>query len=370
MVQERPEGIKLVLSDLHIGTGLRRGEANVYEDFHDDARLADFLEFYSTGEYGDLPVELILNGDIFDLLKVDVEGKFPEEISEAMSEAKLRRCLEGHPGFLQALRRFLERPQKTVTYLPGNHDIDLFLPGVQELFLSTVAPNAELRKKLRVISDSDCYHLPDGIQIQHGHQLEAMNRFDHRRFTHPGAAGEPVLNLPWGSIFVLRVINPLKLQRPDLDRIFPFKLMVVWGMIFDLRFTLKLVFRILLHFLRTRFINLRQQQASFLTTLRILREELARMDMLEHQAKRLLRRSGQALSTIICGHTHGAKVRRFGSKLYVNTGTWMKMIRLDLEAFGQPKQRTYARIEYRGGKALTRLMQWHGRREATEEIFY
>lgn len=365
------EALKIVVSDLHIGTGLRRGEVNLYEDFHDDARFADLLDFYSTGEYGDLPVELILNGDVFDLLKVDVDGKFTEEISEAMSVDKLRRCLEGHPVFVSALRRFLDRPEKTITYLPGNHDIDLHFPRVRELFIQTVAPTLEQQKKIKVVTDSDSYYLPDGIQIQHGHQFEAMNRFDLKHFTLPRGEDPPVINLPWGSIFVLRVLNPLKAQRPHVDRVYPFKLMVLLGLVLDLRFTLKLFFRVTLHFLRTRFIDAKRRRAGFFTTLKILREEFARMDTLEHAAKKLLRRSGRAISTVICGHTHGAKIRRYGSgKLYINTGTWMKMVRLDLEAFGQQMQHTYALIEYRDGRAQSRLLQWHGRREAMQELFY
>src|SRR5262249_10133641 len=158
---------------------------------------------------------------------------------EEMSAEKLRRCIEGHPVFISALRRFLDRPEKSITYLPGNHDIDLHFEAVRELFLEAVAPTREAKKKIRVITESDCYYLPDGIQVYHGHQFEAMNRFDMRRFTIPGSNGQPVINLPWGSIFVLRVLNPLKGQRPYVDRVYPFKLLILGGLFFDFRFTLK-----------------------------------------------------------------------------------------------------------------------------------
>ena len=57
--------VRIVFSDCHLGTGARRGEHNPYEDFHQDERLAELIEHYSTGAYDDYEVEIILN-DIFD----------------------------------------------------------------------------------------------------------------------------------------------------------------------------------------------------------------------------------------------------------------------------------------------------------------
>ena len=64
--------VRLVISDCHLGTGARRGQQNPLEDFHEDERLAEFIEHYSTGSYASHEVELILNGDIYDLI---VKGK-------------------------------------------------------------------------------------------------------------------------------------------------------------------------------------------------------------------------------------------------------------------------------------------------------
>src|SRR5690242_1255592 len=79
----------IVLSDLHLGTGHRKGQLNIYDDFREDERFAQLLARFSSGKHADDEVHLILNGDIFDLLKVPVNGKFPEEITERLSLMKL-----------------------------------------------------------------------------------------------------------------------------------------------------------------------------------------------------------------------------------------------------------------------------------------
>ena len=73
--------IRVVVSDFHLGTGSQRGSFNPYEDFHEDERFAEFLEYHTTGEFEDAHVELVLNGDILDLLKVRVGGIWPDAIT-------------------------------------------------------------------------------------------------------------------------------------------------------------------------------------------------------------------------------------------------------------------------------------------------
>ncbi|MGB8222958.1 MAG: hypothetical protein WCF10_10225, partial [Polyangiales bacterium] len=64
--------VRLVLSDLHLGTGTRRGQLNPLEDFIHDDRFAELLSHYDQVVGPDGSIELILNGDIFDLLKVKI----------------------------------------------------------------------------------------------------------------------------------------------------------------------------------------------------------------------------------------------------------------------------------------------------------
>jgi UDP-2,3-diacylglucosamine pyrophosphatase LpxH len=128
----------LVLSDLHLGSGHQRGRINIYDDFKEDDRLSQLLLKHASGEFGDESVHLVLNGDIFDLLKVPVMGTFPDAISERLAKIKLYRCIKGHPQVFAALTRFLENGKNAITYQPGNHDMELHFPGVQRLFCRAI----------------------------------------------------------------------------------------------------------------------------------------------------------------------------------------------------------------------------------------
>ena len=83
--------IKLVVSDLHLGKGIRLedGSLNLLEDFTHDRQFIDFIEYYSTGKYRDYEVELIFNGDFFNLLQVDYKDTFPKKITEEIAFVKM-----------------------------------------------------------------------------------------------------------------------------------------------------------------------------------------------------------------------------------------------------------------------------------------
>ena len=68
----------LVISDLHLGTGhfLENGMRNILEDFQEDDRFCEFTEYYSTEKYKNDSVHLVLNGDIFNLIGIDVDDEF------------------------------------------------------------------------------------------------------------------------------------------------------------------------------------------------------------------------------------------------------------------------------------------------------
>ncbi|MFN9809842.1 MAG: hypothetical protein ACK6CU_09445, partial [Deltaproteobacteria bacterium] len=76
--------LRVVLSDLHLGTGVRPGEPNAFEDFRHDEDFEALLEHYDA-VVGAGELELVLNGDIFDLLKVKVGGVWPAEITDEIA---------------------------------------------------------------------------------------------------------------------------------------------------------------------------------------------------------------------------------------------------------------------------------------------
>jgi len=116
--------LKLIFSDFHLGKGKRlpNGAMNPLEDFFHDHRFKEFLEHYTQSPYEDYEIELILNGDILNLIQIDYHGHFTAVITEQVSLYKLQAVIDGHPVFFNSLRDFLNHPKRSLTYVIGNHD--------------------------------------------------------------------------------------------------------------------------------------------------------------------------------------------------------------------------------------------------------
>lgn len=361
--------LRIVVSDFHLGTGSRTGELNPWEDFFHDDRFADMLAYY-TAEARSAEIELILNGDIFDLLKVSVNGRWPTEITEEVAVEKLRLCLEGHPRFCSALKEFLSRPGHRATYIPGNHDTEMFFPAAQELFRRYIAPGS-LAERVRFLTQSDTYYLPEGIQIRHGHQLEAIHHIDYEQVIVPRKDGAPVLNLPWGSLFILEILNPAKRERWHIDRVQPFSRFMAASLLFDFRWFVRFFVGMSLHYLRHRVLRLSAWRDRWRRLRELLHQELLPVTNFDVAAEQALRRV-RGVHTLIVGHSHAPRCRRLADgKLLINTGTWTRMINLDLQHLGQDSGLTYCTIEYTGdGLPQVTLRRWHGVTAATEVVHY
>ena len=364
--------IRLILSDLHLATGARPGQLNPLEDFFCDDRFAELLAHYDALAGDTMGVELILNGDIFDLLKVKIGGAWPLEITDAIAVDKLRQCLEGHPVFTRAIRDFLaSSPKHRLTYIPGNHDLDLWFPGPQALLRRYVAPG-DAAERVRFITGSDTYYLPEGIQIRHGHQLERIHRVDYEAMTERRRDGTEVLTLPWGSLWILEVMNPLKEARSYIDRVQPLSRFLWGSLVFDPFFVTRFLWRSTLYFFRHRVFKLAAWRARWRMLPRLIHEELTEMvGGFDERAMRALSRV-RGVHTLIVGHSHGPRFLQLPTgKILVNTGTWVKMIILDLEYLGQDSGLTYAVIEYDDeGRPSTSLMRWLGTHRACEPVPY
>ncbi len=362
--------LRLVVSDLHLGTGVRDGHPNPFEDFLFDDRFAELLAYYDELGGRDTDIELILNGDIFDLLKIKVGGIWPSEITDEIAAEKLRQCLDGHPRFVRALQDFLRNQRHRITYLPGNHDLDMWLSGPQSLFKRYLGSTGGA-DRIRFITESDTYSLPEGIQIRHGHQLERIHRVDYRAMTYKRRDGTDILDIPWGSLWILEVMNPAKEQRSYVDRIQPLSRFLLGAILFDTRFALSFMFRTTLYFLRRRIFTFRAWRDRLRHLPRLLREEILSLGTYDDMAIRELKRM-RGVHTLIVGHSHGPRFREIAKdKLLINTGTWMRMVNLDIQFLGQDSGLTYALIEYDDdGNPKSRLMRWIGRQLPYEPIPY
>ncbi|RMG08428.1 MAG: hypothetical protein D6731_21975, partial [Planctomycetota bacterium] len=228
-------------------------------------------------------------------------------------------------------------------------------------------------ERMRFVVDTPYYEF-DGVRVEHGMQYEAMNHYDWDKKLLSEGREEPILNQPFGSVFILEVLNVLKEKRPYVDRVHPFSLYFVGALIFDTAVALRLLGLALLTFYRFRVRPILQNPrlALELDTWKAFLEYTA-FPNFEHKVRKTFRQHPH-LHTIILGHTHLGKIRRFGrNKTYVNTGTWTDLISLDISNLGMNRELMYATIEYFENDELppqTRLRAWQGYRELWQDISF
>jgi UDP-2,3-diacylglucosamine pyrophosphatase LpxH len=360
---QAPRKIKLVTSDMHLSAGrFVDGVQNPHEDFYFDSDFCEFLDYFSTGPYGDgCEVELILNGDVFDFLNVQIQGDFADVVTSDMAVEKLRAIFNGHPEVTAKLRDFAAKPGKRLVYNVGNHDLDFFFPAVREEFCRVLGGENWSKEKVWVNAEQPALEYPEGLQIQHGNQYEAIHTANYEQPFITENLPEPILYLPWGSVYVIKIVNRLKWEREYLDKVKPAKLFVLFSLLFDPFFTIKFVLLNAFYFLHTRFIYNPRRRATIGNTLAIMREEITPFYGLEDDARLVLDENPQ-LKIVIFGHTHGPMQRFYrDGKTYINTGTWTRMISLDLRHLGQQTKLTFALVEYtEDGQPMATLQEWVG----------
>jgi UDP-2,3-diacylglucosamine pyrophosphatase LpxH len=136
---------------------------------------------------------------------------------------------------------------------------------------------------------------------------------------------------------------------------------VLFGIVVDPLFTFRFVGLSLFYFFQTRFVYSPMRRATWKVTYQILRQESGHVFLdLEREVREVLDER-KDLKTLILGHTHRPldKVWPDG-KQYINTGTWTKMVNLDLRDLGKQVRRTFAFVHVRGEEARCELRNWVG----------
>jgi UDP-2,3-diacylglucosamine pyrophosphatase LpxH len=106
----RDDTLIVFLSDCHIGGDESR---DIFESPDDLVALFDSL-----GDHRG-PVELVLAGDFFDVLRIG-------EVPEGQNRASVTISRPEYRDLFAALARFASAPDRTVVYLPGNHDAEVW----------------------------------------------------------------------------------------------------------------------------------------------------------------------------------------------------------------------------------------------------
>jgi UDP-2,3-diacylglucosamine pyrophosphatase LpxH len=353
--------IKLVVSDLHLGVGrvLENGQLNSLEEFYFDEKFVEFLHYYTTGRYAEHHVELIMNGDIFNFLQVDYHGHFLTVITESISMDILKRIINGHSLMMKAIRDFASKENHEVTYVVGNHDQAMLWPATRAYL--NEALNASVRFK-------NLIYFFDGVHIEHGHQHEAANRLDPRKFFLKRNLPEPILNLPFGSHFFVEFVLKVKATYPHVDKIRPFDRMVRWAIFNETRFTIRYMFSLFFYFVKSILSNDPRRAFSFSRIVKIFLESAVFPDLSE-SARRILQ--DERVHTVCFGHSHVYQYRQWADDMeYFNTGTWTDITSLDISSLGKITKLSYVLFEYPedGGRPRGRLKEWHGYHRIEEDV--
>ena len=245
-----PRPWSVVISDIHLADAQQPDPKRPLwkrfkhpELFIDDSfgRLLDHLI-----DEADEPLELVLNGDIFDfdsVVTLPIDDRFPiswlERLrglssSERKSTYKMNVILDTHHVWVDALRRFLDAGHRVV-FVIGNHDVELHWPAVQET-IRVVLGRPEDETQLRFC---EWFYISDGdTMIEHGNQYDAYCLCSDPVWPLSKKGGRPVVRIPFGDLAGRLMLNGMGLFNPNVDSSF---ILPLWGYV---RFFFKYVARI------------------------------------------------------------------------------------------------------------------------------
>ncbi|HHO53314.1 MAG TPA: hypothetical protein ENK18_21190 [Deltaproteobacteria bacterium] len=199
----------VIFSDVEMGAG------GVLDDFPHSDWLSELMLSYTQGPTASLALDLVFNGDTFDLLKTSIEGHYPRYVTEEVALAKLERVIAAHPDFFTGIRTFLEGAHvapRRVHFVVGNHDAELVFPAVQRRIASLIGVEGVHFAGFDLdIGD---------VHIEHGNQGDPMFAVDPARPIIEWR-DQVLLDLPWGSTTLIDVVLPLQPLLYPLDRVRP-----------------------------------------------------------------------------------------------------------------------------------------------------
>lgn len=361
--RDKVEKTILVISDVHLGAGEYIGEVrNILEDFHYDEELVEFLEYFTKGEYYGKEVELIINGDFFDLLAVPFVKFYDDEFwSEDAAKEKLRLILDAHPEVMEALGSFLKDKSNKITFIIGNHDGELLFESLQEMIIDCIPDDLKSRF-IFYKNPSGEYRPVDKVLVKHGHEYEVAHQFDYVDSITEDENGRKYFIPPWGSYYVTRVINKFKEERDHVNAVRPIYKFLINGLIYDTFFTIRFMLANAFYFLMVRTIYIFKQSKSLKEIISFVLKELELFADYESLTYDYLN-NNESTDVLIVGHTHEPIYRSYNNgKTFINTGTWTKMYHLDFGKGDHSENLTFAKIDVlKDGKGIkSNLYSWKG----------
>lgn len=210
-----PDRLVVTFSDIEMGAG------GPYDDFPRSDFLAEVIRGYGRDPFRWLSVDLVFNGDTFDLLKTSTRGGWPTHVSRELAIEKFEQVAAAHPAFFEALRDHVrgDPERRRVFFIVGNHDMELLFPDVQTAIRSRIGTPEN------VIFPG--FELAIGrTHIEHGSQLDPLFYVDPKKPFVVTKDGTNILNLSWASVAILEVAIPLQPLLYHHDRLKPRELVL------------------------------------------------------------------------------------------------------------------------------------------------
>ncbi len=194
-------------------------------DYFIDQALVEFLDEIQKKSNGQ-PIELILNGDIFDFDSVMAlpenpifklhwietrRGLFPKE---ERSLFKAGVIIEEHAKFISALSAFIQKGHSLVI-IPGNHDVEFHFEKVQQKFIDSLNLNLMDEKRVRFVSWF--YISNNDTLIEHGHQQDPYCLCENPLNPFLIDYNELSIRLPFGNVACRYIMNGMGLFNPHVE---------------------------------------------------------------------------------------------------------------------------------------------------------
>jgi UDP-2,3-diacylglucosamine pyrophosphatase LpxH len=223
----------VVVSDLHLTNAEPPHPEHAlwkkfkHREYFIDESFKRFLEYLC--ENCDGPIELILNGDIFDfdsVLKLPPRGTFRTtwlekrrglKAEEHKSRFKIGVIMEDHSVWMDALREFVLKGNKLV-FIVGNHDMELHWPMVREdIWIHLNLPDT-FRSDVKFcewfyVSNQDTL-------IEHGNQYDAYCMCSDPIHPLIKKGRRIYVRLPFGNLAGIYMLNGMGLLNPHADNSF------------------------------------------------------------------------------------------------------------------------------------------------------
>lgn len=194
--------------------------------FYIDDNLVRFLDHIQIKSEGK-PIELILNGDIFDFDSViSLPSKSIFNINwletrrglsprEDKSLFKINVILSEHKKFMQALSKFIKAGH-FVVLIPGNHDVELHFRKVQKAILDSLNLNEEENSRFRFV---DWFYISNqDTLIEHGNQQDPYCICEDPTNPFLLDYNELTVRLPFGNVACRYIMNGLGLFNPHVEK--------------------------------------------------------------------------------------------------------------------------------------------------------